>query len=134
PCTHARWKGGSACRQDASASAAPGHPSIDASSDDVGRELILDEGDAVAQLQLALLQALNLDDIRSGRSLQRRDRSVEITMLLLQAQQLGPKLDFLLLGHRLLGRALGTPRAVAARALGNFESIASAKLHSCQRP
>jgi len=76
-----------------------------ASGDDVGRELIFDKGDAVPQLQLALLQALHLDDIRSRRSLQRSDRRVEIAMLLLQAQKLGPKLAFFLLRHRRLGRA-----------------------------
>ena len=31
--------------------------------DDVGRELVFDEGDAVAQVQLALLQALDLNDV-----------------------------------------------------------------------
>jgi hypothetical protein len=35
-------------------------------SDDIRRELVFDEGDAVAQLQLALLEALNLDDIGAG--------------------------------------------------------------------
>jgi hypothetical protein len=73
--------------------------------DDIRRELVFDKGDAVAQLQLALLEALNLDDIRAGRSLQRGDRGVEVAMLLLQAQQLGPKLAFFLLRHRRLGRA-----------------------------
>ena len=73
--------------------------------DDIRRKLIFDKRDAVAQLQLALLEALNLDDIRAGRSLQRGDRGIEVAMLLLQAQKLRPKLAFFLLRHRRLGRA-----------------------------
>jgi hypothetical protein len=116
-------------------------------SDDVGCELVFYKGDAVAQLQLALLEALNLNDIRAGRSLQRGDRSVEIAMLLLQAQKFRPKLAFFLLRHRRPGRAvtrlaypgsvcarkppldraadLEAPGAVAASALGNFKSKAA---------
>ena len=37
------------------------------SGDDVGRDLIFDEGDAVAQLQLAFLQALQLQQVRRRR-------------------------------------------------------------------
>jgi hypothetical protein len=73
--------------------------------DDIGGELILDEGDAVAQLQLAFLEALYLDDVGAGRFLQRGDRSVEVAMLLLQARKLRPKLAFFLFCHRRLGRA-----------------------------
>ena len=54
--------------------------------DDIGGELILDEGDAVAQLQLAFLEALHLDHVGAGRFLQRGDRGVEVAMLLLQAR------------------------------------------------
>src|SRR5580704_1048827 len=50
---------------------------------DIRRELVFDESDAVAQLQLALLQALDLDDVGAQRMLQRRNRSVEVAMLLL---------------------------------------------------
>jgi len=32
---------------------------------DIRRQLVFDEGDAVAQVQLALLQALDLDDVRA---------------------------------------------------------------------
>jgi hypothetical protein len=38
--------------------------------------------------------------------LQRRNRGVEVAMLLLQARQLRPKLAFFLLCHRRLGRAV----------------------------
>jgi hypothetical protein len=31
--------------------------------DDIRGQLVFDEGNAIAQLQLALLQALNLDDV-----------------------------------------------------------------------
>src|SRR5579863_6848867 len=77
----------------------------DRSGDDIRRQLVLDEGDAVAQLQLALLQALHLVDVGTGRGLQRRNRGVEVAMLLLQARQLRPKLAFFLFRHRRLGRA-----------------------------
>jgi hypothetical protein len=78
--------------------------------DDIGGELILDEGDAVAQLQLAFLEALHLDHVGAGRVLQRSDRGVEVAMLLLQARKLRPKLAFFLFCHRRLV-APGTPVA-----------------------
>ena len=71
-----------------------------ASRDDVRRELVLDERDAVAQVKLALLEALDLQDIRAGRVLQGGDGGVEIAMLLLQARQLLPQVAFFLLSHR----------------------------------
>src|ERR1700688_3216486 len=76
------------------------------SRNNIRRELVFDEGDAVAQLQLALLQALHLDDVGARRLLQRRNRGVEVAMLLLQARQLRPKLAFFLFRHRRLGRAV----------------------------
>ena len=87
-------------------SARPGGGRGVGSRDNIRRELVLDEGDAVAQLQLALLQALHLDDVGARRLLQRRNRGVEVAMLLLQARQLRPKLAFFLLRHRRLGRAV----------------------------
>ena len=71
------------------------------SGDDVGRDLIFDEGDTIAQLQLAFLQALQLQEIGAGRQLQRGDRRVEIAMLLLQAQELCLELTVVFVGHRL---------------------------------
>src|SRR5689334_23340853 len=50
------------------------------SGDDVGRDLVFDEGDAVAQLQLALLQSLQSQQIRRRRLMQRVDRRIEIAM------------------------------------------------------
>lgn len=50
--------------------------------DDVRGQLILDEADAVAQLELALLQALNLQKIRPGGTVQRLDRGIEVAVLL----------------------------------------------------
>ena len=44
------------------------------SGDDVGRELVLDESDAVAQLQFDLFQALQLDEVGARRILQRDNR------------------------------------------------------------
>jgi hypothetical protein len=83
-----------------------------ASGDDVGCDLVFDEGDAVAQLQLALFQPLNLQYVGSRRVLQGFDRDVQITMLLLQARQRGPQLPFFLFGHR--RNALGAAGALAA--------------------
>src|SRR5580700_9954446 len=83
-----------------------GAPRNDALGNDIRRELVFDKGDAVAQLQLALLQALHLDDVSTRRILQGRNRGVEVAMLLLQARQLRPKLAFFLLRHRRLGRAV----------------------------
>src|SRR6266571_847173 len=48
---------------------------------DVRRDLVFDEGDAVAQLQLALLQPLQPQQIRRGRLMQRIDRRVEIALI-----------------------------------------------------
>ena len=87
-------------------SAAPCAGRMSRLRNNIRRELVFDEGDAVAQLQLALLQALHLDDVGAGRILQRRNRGVEVAMLLLQARQLRPKLAFFLLRHRRLGRAV----------------------------
>ncbi len=56
---------------------------------DIRRDLVLDEGDAVAQLQLALLQPLQPQQIRRGRLMQGIDRRVEIAVLLLQPCELG---------------------------------------------
>src|ERR1700744_783658 len=87
------------------------------SGDDVRRQLVFDEGDAVAQHQFALLQPLHLNEVGTRRILQRSNRSVEVTMLLQQAPQLRAKLAFLFLRHRkrclddakCSGRTTGTP-------------------------
>jgi hypothetical protein len=69
--------------------------------DDVRRDLILDEGDAVAQLQLALLQALQPQQIWSRRLMQGIDRRVEIPVLLLQPRKFGLQLALIFVGHGL---------------------------------
>jgi hypothetical protein len=69
--------------------------------DDVRRDLILDEGDAVAQLQLALLQALQPQQIRRRRLMQGIDRCVEIPVLLLQPRKFGLQLALIFVGHGL---------------------------------
>jgi hypothetical protein len=63
---------------------------------DIRRELILDEGDAIAQVQFALLEPLHLKQIGTGGHLQRFDGGVEVAMLLLQARKLRAELAFLL--------------------------------------
>jgi hypothetical protein len=45
-------------------------------------------GDAIAQVELALFQPLDLELIGAGRVLQRSDCGIEVAMLLLQARQL----------------------------------------------
>src|SRR3954462_13577136 len=69
------------------------------SRDDVRRDLVFDEGDAVAQLQLALLEALQPQQIRRRRLMQRFDRGIEIAVLLLEPCELGGKLAFVCVGH-----------------------------------
>jgi len=86
----------------------------------VRRKLVFDEGDSVAQLQLALLQSLDLDDVGARRFLQGGNRGVEVAMLLQEARKLRPKLAFFLFRHVRLGRAL----AGATLRLGHgFQSI-----------
>jgi len=68
--------------------------------DYIRSELVFDEGDAVAQLQLALLQPLDLDNVGARQPFQRRDRGIEVAMVLQQAPQLRPKLALFLVCHR----------------------------------
>jgi hypothetical protein len=96
PCTPARARGA------ASQVSSRNHETL---RDDIRRELVFDEGDAVAQLQLAFLQPLNLDDVGTGRFLQCSNRGVEVAMLLQEVRKLGPKLAFFLFRHFRLGRA-----------------------------
>lgn len=70
------------------------------SSDNVRRVLVFDKGDAVAQLKFALLQALQTQQIRRGRLLQRLDCGIEIAMFLLQPRKLGGEFVIVLLRHR----------------------------------
>src|SRR3977135_4227489 len=65
----------------------------------IRRDLVFDEGDAVAQLQLALLQPLQPQQIWRGRLMQRIDRGVEIAVLLLQPCELGFEFALILVGH-----------------------------------
>jgi hypothetical protein len=67
--------------------------------DDVRRQLVFDESDAVAQQQLALFQTLHLNDIGARRGLQRRDGAVEVAVHLPQAHNLRLKLTFFRLRH-----------------------------------
>jgi hypothetical protein len=67
--------------------------------DDVGGQLVLDEGDAVAQDQLALLEPLNLKEIGTRRHGERLDGGVEVAMLLLQARKLRAKFTLFVVCH-----------------------------------
>src|SRR5690348_17419551 len=58
-----------------------------ASRDDVGGELVGQEGDAVLQPQLALLEALHLEAVARGQPLQCLDGGIEVAVLLQQARR-----------------------------------------------
>jgi CheY-like chemotaxis protein len=66
---------------------------------DIRRDLVFDEGDAVAQLQLALFQPLQPQHIRRRRLMQRIDRGIEIAVLLLQPCELGFEFALIFVGH-----------------------------------
>jgi hypothetical protein len=67
----------------------------------IRRDLVFDEGDAVAQLQLAFFQALQPQQVRRWRLMQRIDCRVEVAVFLLQASELGRKLALIFVGHGL---------------------------------
>ena len=69
------------------------------SGDDIRRDLVFDEGNAVAQLQFAFLQPLQPQQVRRRRLMQRVDRRIEITMFLLQPGELVFKLALIIVGH-----------------------------------
>ena len=85
------------------------------SGNDVGGELVFDLDDAITQMQLAFLQALHLQQVRSWRVVQRFDGNIEIAMLLAQLPELSPQFAFVILLHRccrtegLMGHAGGGP-------------------------
>ena len=58
------------------------------SGDDIRRQRILDMRDAVLEEQLALLEPLNLQPVAGANPLQRLDRRIQISMLLLQTGKL----------------------------------------------
>ena len=66
----------------------------------IGRKLVLNEGDAILEKQLALLEALNLQQIRARRGFERRNSSIEVAVLLQEPRQLRPQLTFFLFSHR----------------------------------
>jgi hypothetical protein len=70
----------------------------------VRRDLIFDKGDTVAQLQLALLQPLQPQQIGRRRLMQRINRSVEIAVFLLQPCELGFEFALIFVGHGLLNQ------------------------------
>jgi hypothetical protein len=74
------------------------------SGNDVRRNLIFDKGDTVAQLQLALLEPLQPQQIRRRRLMQRINRSVEIPVFLLQPCELGFEFALIFVGHGLFNQ------------------------------
>lgn len=69
------------------------------SGDDVWRDLVFDESDAIAQLQLAFLEALKPQQIGGRRLMQGFDRRVEIAMFLLQPGEFDGKNALIVVGH-----------------------------------
>jgi len=69
------------------------------SGNDIRRDLVFDEGDAVSQLQFALLQPLQPQQVGSRRLMQGIDRRVEIAVLLLQPRELGFEFALIFVGH-----------------------------------
>ena len=87
------------------------------SGDDVGGNLVFDEGDAVAELQLALLQPLQAEQIGRRRLMQGIDRRVEIAVLLLQPGQFGLQHALVIVS---LVPTFRSPRSIAATPFADF--------------
>src|SRR6185436_385039 len=68
---------------------------------------VLDLRDAVAQVELALLEPLYLQHVGTARILERADGGVEVAVLLMEPRQLLPQLAFFLFAHR--HRGYGPP-------------------------
>jgi len=77
------------------------------SGNDVRRDLVFDESDTVAQLQLAFLQPLQPQQVRRRRLVQRINRRVEIAVFLLQPCELGLEFALIFVGHGLFNRKRG---------------------------
>ena len=95
---------------------------MDKLGNDIRRELVVDEGDSVAQEKFALFQPLNLEQIGAGRDLEGFDGGVEVAMLLLQARKLCAELAFFLCCHRATvvgGRRAGRRNPNKYRALSH---------------
>ena len=81
----------------------------------IGKQLILDEGNPILQVKFSLLQPLDLQHVRAWRVLKRFDGSVKVAVLLHQARQIGAELAFLLFCHcrRCIEMPTGAPRRTA---------------------
>lgn len=77
------------------------------SSDDVGRQLIFEKRYLVAQMQFALFQALDLQQVGARRRFKGGDCRVQVAMFLAESGKLGLEFGNLFDGHR------------SAQALGN---------------
>src|SRR5260370_1328126 len=89
----------SGCTKAAMRASSRWRPKSAESRDDIGRELILDEGNAIPQIELALFQPLDLQHVRPRGVLEGQNRGVEVAVLLQQARQLLPQVALFLLGH-----------------------------------
>ena len=77
-------------------------PGMTELGNDVRCYLVLDEGDAIAQLQLAFFQPLQAQQIWRGRLVQGINRRVEIAVLLLQPGELSFEFALIFVGHGVL--------------------------------
>jgi hypothetical protein len=68
-------------------------------SDNIGRQLIFERGNAVAQNELALLQSLNLQTVGGREIAERVDRRIEVAVLLPQPFEFRPQRCALLVGQ-----------------------------------
>lgn len=68
---------------------------------DIWREHVLDIGNAVFQMEFALLQALQLQPIRRAYLFQRGDCGIEVAVFLAQLAQFRHERGFLLLTQRI---------------------------------
>ena len=90
------------------------------SGDDVGRQVIFHDRDLVAQGQLALLQAGDLQMILRLDGRQGADRGIEIAMFDAQRRQ---PLAYLIFGHGLPFRRVVIAPRIAAVRVCRFRSI-----------
>jgi hypothetical protein len=71
------------------------------SSNNVRRDLVFDERDAVPQRELAFFQPLQPEQIRRRRLVQRINRRVQVAVFLLQAGEFSLQFALVLVGHDL---------------------------------
>jgi hypothetical protein len=77
------------------------------SGNDVRCQLIFDERDTIAQLQLLFFQSLDLKQIRTRGILQCGNRGIEVAMGLIELRKLSPQLAFFVFSHAVSAMLFG---------------------------